>query len=459
MRLTKVTALLSDLGEISRFRRSKTALRSQLGDLVLAAAASLAALAAPASAEKRVVTADRYLDVATGRYVEYPAIFVGDDGRITSIADARTVRWTADVRHIDLSGKTLVPGLIDMHVHLDLPADIGGYRGLEFTDSFFAMTAVGNARAMLDAGFTTVRNVGSGNRNDIGLAQAIRDGYAVGPRIVPAGYALGATGGHCDSTFLPPSLEKDKKEEGVADGVEEFRYQVRRQRKYGAEVIKVCATGGVFSRNTEPGQLQVSEPELRAIADEAHQWGLRVAAHAHGAEGIKAAIRAGIDTIEHASLVDAEGIRLAVARKQPVWFSMDITNTDYTQAEGAKNGVLPDNLRKDREIAQIQRDNFRAAHRAGVRMVFASDAGVMPHGQIGRQFATMVTYGMTPLDAIRAATSNAADALGRTRDVGAIAVGRFGDLVAVTGDPLQNVRLLEAPGAVVKGGVLIERAR
>ena len=459
MRLTKVTALLSDLGEISRFRRSKTALRSQLGDLVLAAAASLAALAAPASAEKRVVTADRYLDVATGRYVEYPAIFVGDDGRITSIADARTVRWTADVRHIDLSGKTLVPGLIDMHVHLDLPADIGGYRGFEFTDSFFAMTAVGNARAMLDAGFTTVRNVGSGNRNDIGLAQAIRDGYAVGPRIVPAGYALGATGGHCDSTFLPPSLEKDKKEEGVADGVEEFRYQVRRQRKYGAEVIKVCATGGVFSRNTEPGQLQVSEPELRAIADEAHQWGLRVAAHAHGAEGIKAAIRAGIDTIEHASLVDAEGIRLAVARKAPVWFSMDITNTDYTQAEGAKNGVLPDNLRKDREIAQIQRDNFRAAHRAGVRMVFASDAGVMPHGQIGRQFATMVTYGMTPLDAIRAATSNAADALGRTRDVGAIAVGRYGDLVAVVGDPLQNVRLLETPAAVVKGGVLIERAR
>ena len=417
--------------------------------------ASLIALAAPAAAEKVVVTADRYLDVETGRYVDNPAIFIGDDGRITSIADARIVKWGADVRHIDMSGKTLLPGLIDMHVHLDGPADIGGYRGLEYTDSFFAMTAVGNARAMLDAGFTTVRNVGSGNRNDIGLAQAIRDGYAVGPRIVPAGYALGATGGHCDSTFLPPSLEKDKKEEGVADGVEEFRYQVRRLRKFGAEVIKVCATGGVFSRNTEPGQLQVSEPELRAIADEAHQWGLRVAAHAHGAEGIKAAIRAGIDTIEHASLVDAEGIRLAVARKQPVWFSMDIYNTDYTQAEGAKNGVLPDNLRKDREIAQIQRDNFRAAHKAGVRMVFGSDAGVMPHGQIGRQFATMVTYGMTPLEAIRAATRNAAEALGRTRDVGAIVAGRYGDIVAVTGDPLQNVRLLEAPAGVIKGGKLI----
>ena len=419
--------------------------------------ASLIALAAPAAAEKVVVTADRYLDVETGRYVDYPAIFIGDDGRISGIADARVVKWGADVRHIDMSGKTLLPGLIDMHVHLDGPADIGGYRGLEYTDSFFGMTAVANARAMLDAGFTTVRNVGSGNRNDIGLAQAIRDGYAVGPRIVPAGYALGATGGHCDSTFLPPSLEKDKKEEGVADGIEEFRYQVRRQRKYGAEVIKVCATGGVFSRNTEPGQLQVSEPELRAIADEAHQWGLRVAAHAHGADGIKAAIRAGIDTIEHASLVDAEGIRLAVARKQPVWFSMDIYNTDYTQAEGAKNGVLPDNLRKDREIAQIQRDNFRAAHKAGVRMVFGSDAGVMPHGLIARQFATMVTYGMTPLEAIRAATRNAAEALGRTRDVGAITAGRYGDIVAVTGDPLQNVRLLETPTGVIKGGKLIVR--
>ena len=419
--------------------------------------ASLIALAAPAAAEKVVVTADRYLDVETGRYVEHPAIFIGDDGRISSIADARVVKWGADVRHIDMSGKTLLPGLIDMHVHLDSPADIGGYRGLEYTDSFFGMTAVANARAMLDAGFTTVRNVGSGNRNDIGLAQAIRDGYAVGPRIVPAGYALGATGGHCDSTFLPPSLEKDKKEEGVADGIEEFRYQVRRQRKYGAEVIKVCATGGVFSRNTEPGQLQVSEPELRAIADEAHQWGLRVAAHAHGADGIKAAIRAGIDTIEHASLVDAEGIRLAVARKQPVWFSMDIYNTDYTQAEGAKNGVLPDNLRKDREIGQIQRDNFRAAYKAGVRMVFGSDAGVMPHALVGRQFATMVTYGMTPLEAIRAATRNAAEALGRTRDVGAITAGRYGDIVAVIGDPLQNVRLLETPTAVIKGGKLIVR--
>ena len=421
---------------------------------LLLAAALLATSSAHAAS---VVTADRYLDVLTGKYVEHPAIFVDNGGRITSIADARTVRWGAEVKHIDLSGKTLVPGMIDMHVHLDAPADIGGYRGLEFTDSFWQATAVGNARAMLDAGFTTVRNVGSSWRNDIGLKQAIESGYAIGPRIVPAGYALGATGGHCDQTYLPPSLEKSSKEEGVGDGAEELRYQVRRQRKYGAEVIKVCATGGVFSRNTEPGQQQLSETELRAIADEAHQWGLRVAAHAHGADGIKAAIRAGIDTIEHASLVDAEGIRLAVARKQPVWFSMDIYNTEYTQAEGRKNGELEENMRKDREIAQAQRDGFRAAHQAGVRMVFGSDAGVMPHGQIGRQFATMVTYGMSPLQAIQAATRNAAEALGRTGDVGAIAVGRYGDLVAVTGDPTANVRLLEAPDAVVLGGKQISK--
>ena len=231
---------------------------------------------------------------------------------------------------------------------------------------------------------------------------------------------------------------------------------MRTLRKYGAQVIKICATGGVFSRNTEPGQQQMNLAEMRAVVEEAHQWGLRVAAHAHGADGIKAAIKGGIDTIEHASLVDDEGIKLAVARPRPVWFSMDIYNTDYTQAEGAKNGVLEDNLRKDREVAQIQRDNFRKAHKAGVRMVFGSDAGVMPHGLVGGQFKTMVEYGMTPIEAIQAATRNAAQALGREKDVGAIAVGRFADIIAVDGDPLANVRELESVDVVVKGGKVIQ---
>ena len=416
-------------------------------------ATSALILAEEAAAPITYFTAAKMVDVETGKLVDHPLIGVRD-GRIVSLVDRRTTSLPANGKLVDLGNRTLLPGLIDMHVHLDSLAEVGGYNSLQYTDSFWSMVAVKNARDMLNAGFTTVRNVGSDERNDIGLKQAIDAGYASGPRIVPAGYALGATGGHCDSTFLPPSLETPQ--EGVADGEQGLRSEVRRQRKYGAEVIKVCATGGVFSRNTEPGQQQLSENELRAIADEAHQWGLRVAAHAHGATGIKAAIRAGIDTIEHASLVDEEGIKLAAARKQPVWFSMDIYNTDYTQAEGAKNGVLEDNLRKDREVAQIQRDNFRKAHKAGVRMVFASDAGVMPHGQVGGQFKVMVDYGMTPIEAIQAATRNAAQALGRDKDVGAIAVGRYADMIAVDGNPLTNVRELESVDVVIKGGELIK---
>jgi len=422
-------------------------------------ATAVCALSAPAWAEEAPITyftAAHMVDVDSGKIIDQPLIGVRD-GRIVSLADRKSTQLPANAKLVDLGNKTLLPGLIDMHVHLDSLAEIGGYNGLQYTDSFWSMVAVKNAQAMLQAGFTTVRNVGSADRNDIGLKQAIDGGYAVGPRIVPAGYALGATGGHCDSTFLPPSLEKQQ--EGVADGEQGLRYEVRRQRKYGAEVIKVCATGGVFSRNTEPGQQQLSENELRAIADEAHQWGLKVAAHAHGASGIKAAIRAGIDTIEHASLVDDEGIKLAVARKQPVWFSMDIFNTDYTQSEGKKNGVLEDNLRKDREVAQIQRDNFRKAHKAGVRLVFASDAGVMPHGQVGGQFKIMVQYGMSAMEAIQAATRNAAQALGREKDIGAIAIGRFADMIAVDGDPLANIRELEDVDVVIKGGAVVKGAQ
>jgi imidazolonepropionase-like amidohydrolase len=410
------------------------------------------AVLGPANAQTDTAyfTAARMIDVEAGKVVEQPIIGVRD-GRIISISDRRLVK-IANAVITDLGDRTLIPGLIDMHVHLDSLAEIGGYRGLEYTDSFWAMAAVKNAGDMLRAGFTTVRNVGSGNYNDVGLKQAIDEGYAVGPRIVPAAHAIGATGGHCDETFLPPSYAR--KGIAVGDGEQQLRQRVREQRKYGAEVIKVCATGGVFSRNTEPGQQQLSEAELRAIADEAHQWGLKVAAHAHGAAGIKAAIRGGIDTIEHASLVDDEGIKLAVQRG--TYFSMDIFNTDYTQSEGKKNGVLEENMRKDREIAQIQRDNFRKAHNAGVKMVFGSDAGVMPHGTAGGQFKYMVQYGMTPLQAIQAATINGAKALGREKDVGAIAIGHFADMVAVDGNPLTNIRVLEKVAFVIKSGVVVK---
>ena len=216
------------------------------------------------------------------------------------------------------------------------------------------------------------------------------------------------------------------------------------------------ATGGVFSRNTEPGQQQMSEADMRAIAEEAHMWGLKVAAHAHGSAGIKAAIRAGVDTIEHASLIDDEGI--ALAKQNGAWLSMDIYNTDYTQAEGKKNGVLEDNLRKDREIGDLQRENFRRAHAAGAKMVYGTDAGIYPHGQNAKQFAVMVRYGMTPMQAIQSATRNAADALG-SKDVGVIEAGRWADMVAVAGDPTQDVSLLENIPVVIKGGALVKDAR
>jgi imidazolonepropionase-like amidohydrolase len=411
-------------------------------------ALTLALTATAAQAETVVVSADRMVDVLAGRTVSGPVVVV-TDGRISALGtQAQPPAAPADARRIDLPGMTLVPGLIDMHVHLGSVPEIGGYNYLQYSDALWTVAAAANARKMLDAGFTTVRNVGSEFYSDVGVRDAVELGIATGPRIVPAAYALGATGGHCDSTYFPPSMEE--RSPALVDSPEEGRKRVREQRKYGAQVIKVCATGGVFSRNTEPGQQQLSEAELRAIADEAHQWGLKVAAHAHGAAGIKAAIRGGIDTIEHASLIDDEGIRLA--KERGAWLSMDIYNTEYTQSEGRKNGVLEDNLRKDREIAEVQREGFRKAVKAGVKMVYGTDAGVYPHDQVGRQFAVMVRYGMTPMQAIQAATVNAAQALGREKDVGAIAVGRYGDMIAVAGDPLADVRALESVPFVMKGG-------
>jgi len=335
-----------------------------------------------------------------------------------------------------------------MHTHLDADAAVGGFNGLEFTDSYWTVIAVANARKTLEAGFTTVRNVGSSDWSDIALKQAIEGGKIDGPRIVPAGYSFGATGGHCDITGLPPSFAANSPYN--ADSPDEGRKRVREIRKYGAEVIKICATGGVFSHNTEPGQQQLSFAEMKAIADEAHMWGLKVAAHAHGASGIRDAALAGIDTIEHASLIDDQGI--AAAKKMGAWLSMDIYNTEYTQSEGAKNGVLEDNLRKDREIAEVQREGFRKALKAGVKMVYGTDAGVYPHGDNAKQFAVMMRYGAAPLQAIQTATLNAADALGQKDKVGVIKPGAFGDLVGVVGDPLENIRLLENPVFVMKGG-------
>ena len=417
----------------------------------LGIAAALAAGAA--SAETVAVSAERMLDVQSGRMIERPLVIV-TDGRITAVGKQGELAVPAGAKAVDLAGLTLAPGLIEMHAHLDSLPEFGGYSGLQFSDAFWTVVSTRNARDTLEAGFTTARNVGSSQFADVGLREAIDNGYIVGPRLITAAYSFGATGGHCDSTYFPPSMEQKNKYN--ADTPDEARKSVRALRKYGATVIKICATGGVFSRNTEPGQQQMTEAEMKAVVDEAHQWGLKVAAHAHGTSGIKAAIRAGVDTIEHASLIDDEGIRLA--KERGAYLSMDIYNTDYTQAEGKKNGVLEDNLRKDREIAEAQRQGFKRAHQAGVKMVYGTDTGVYPHRDSAKQFAVMVRYGMTPLQAIRAATITASEALGRN-DVGAISVGRWGDMVAVAGDPTADVRVLEAPKVVIKGGEVVRDAR
>ena len=420
----------------------------------LLVAAMAAACSATALAGTTVVTADRMLDVLSGRMVERPAIVVVD-GRIQAVLTQGAGTLPRDAARIDLPGQTLLPGLVDMHVHLDLDARIDGSHYLDYTESFWVAVGVANAKAMLEAGFTTVRAVGSSGYADIGVKQAVDGGYVPGPRIVPATYALGATGGHCDDTEGLPPRFASVATPAVADGPDAFRKLVRTVHKYGAEVIKLCVTGGVTSRTDAAGAQQMSFEEIKAAVDEAHRLGLRVAAHAHGTSGINDCLRAGCDTIEHASLADAESFRLA--REHGAWFSMDIYDDDYILAEGAKNGMYAESLAKEREIGLKQRQTFKAAWQAGVKMIFGTDNGAtFPAGQNALQFAKMVEWGMPPLEAIRAATRNAAQALAREDDVGAIAVGRYGDFVAVRGDPLADVRLLEHPSAVIKGG---ERVR
>jgi imidazolonepropionase-like amidohydrolase len=410
-------------------------------------------IAAAAHADTVVVTADRMIDVLAGRVVDHPQITIVD-GRIAAVGTQNSSA-PAGARRVDLPGMTLLPGLIDMHTHITADPRYGGYRGLEFTDNFWTVVGVANAKKTVEAGFTTIRNVGSGNFDDVAIKQGIEQGIVTGPRIVPATYAIGATGGHCDSTEFPPSISAPSP--AVANGPAELRAMVRKLRKYGAEVIKFCGTGGVFSKTDTVGGQQYSLEEMKALVDEAHMLGLRVAVHAHGTNGIKDAIRAGVDTIEHASLADDEAF--ALAKQHGTYFSMDIYNDDYILSDGEKNGMFKESLDKERAIGLRQRQTFQAAVKAGVKMIFGTDAGVYPNGYNARQFATMVKWGMTPMQAIQAATANAAEALGRSTDVGAIAVGRYGDLIAVAGDPLGDVARLQSVAFVMKGGDIIVNLR
>ncbi|TRD12781.1 amidohydrolase family protein [Erythrobacter insulae] len=389
------------------------------------------------------------VDVKRGALVNDPVITIVD-GVIESVSTGEAPQ-IEDASYVDLAGKTILPGLIDMHVHLTSDSDMHGYRRLAISDERATITGVVNAKTTLMAGFTTVRNVGAGSFGDVALRDAINEGDIPGPRMFVSGPPIGITGGHCsDNNLLPPEYEAVG--ENVADGPWAARAAVRKNRKFGVDVIKTCSTGGVLSKGTKVGAPQYTIEELTALTEEAHSHGLKVASHAHGSEGIVNALKAGVDTIEHASFIDDEGIRLA--KETGAYLSMDIYVTEFILGEGEKAGILPESLDKERMTGKTQRDNFRKAHEAGVKMVLGTDAGVYPHGDNARQLSRMVRFGMTSAEALRAATSNAADALGQTGMVGIIAPKASADIIAVNGNPLADISLLENVSFVMKQGAV-----
>jgi imidazolonepropionase-like amidohydrolase len=416
----------------------------------LAAVAALTCvLSIDAAAQSLVIKGASILDVVTGDLIEDHLIIV-KDGRIERVDAARSTDLPKGIEVVDLQGHTVLPGLIDMHVHLTSGGGYHGYESLKLTDERRAILGVVHAETTLLAGFTTVRNVGAGSFGDVALRDAINEGDIPGPRMLVSGPPIGITGGHCsDNNLLPP--EYGITGEGVADGPWAARTAVRTNIKYGADLIKTCSTGGVMSKGTKVGAPQYTVEELTALVDEAHSRGLKVASHAHGAEGIINALIAGADTIEHASFINDEGIALSIERGAAL--SMDIYVTEYILGEGASAGILEESLEKERKTGATQRSNFTKAVNAGATLVFGSDAGVYPHGQNAKQFSRMTRFGMTPLQAIQSATITAAEVLGLEYDVGKIKAGYAADFVAVKGNPLQNIELLEEPAAVIKGGV------
>lgn len=403
-----------------------------------------------ATAEPSAVRCGKLVDVRAGKVLS-DQIVMFENGRVTKVGPAVNNLAVSAVTPIDLSTATCLPGLVDVHTHLTTdPTDIG-YAGLGVSVPRSTVKGVKNARLTLRAGFTSVRNVGADGFSDVALREGINAGEIEGPRMLVSGPALGITGGHCDNNLLP--AEFHYKADGVADGPWGARTKVREVIKYGADLIKICASGGVLSKGDQPGAPQYTLEEMQAIVDEAHKLGRKVAAHAHGTQSIKDAIRAGVDSIEHASLIDDEGITLAKQHGTVLVF--DIYNDDYILQEGEKAGMLPESIEKEKQIGRLQRENFRRAHRAGARIAFGTDSGVYPHGDNAKQFAKMVEWGMKPIEAVQAATITAAELMGWADSVGSLDPGRFADLVAVVGDPLSDVRVLESIAFVMKGGAVV----
>ena len=427
-----------------------------LARLSLAAAASLSPLrvssqttiTAGVPATRVAIRAGRLIDGLGGAPVTDAVILVEND-RITAVGPGLAI--PAGARVIDLSHATVLPGFIDAHTHVTSQPE--NYMEDLFRKSPIdvAVSAHVYARRTLDAGFTTIRDVGAAEFIDVALRNAIDAGKVVGPRMQVATLTVGSTGGHGDITGFSPYV-KFGQFSGIADGEDEIRKLVRFEVKNGADLIKMLASAGVLSEEESVGAPQFTQEEMNAVVDEARMWGRKVAAHAHGTEAIKRALRAGVASVEHASLIDDEGLRLA--KEKGAYLVMDIYNDDYIMAEYKRLGYPQKILDKEASVGRQQRESFRRAVQAGVKLAFGTDAGVYPHGWNGRQFAKMVEWGMTPMQAIQAATVNAADLLGWSDRVGSIRAGRYADIVAVDGDPLRDISQLEHVTFVMKGGVV-----
>ncbi len=418
-----------------------------LAVLTLAGAVSAWAQQAP-PAPATVVRAGRLFDARAGRMLENRVIVIAGD-RVQAVGGSE-LAIPPGARVIDLSKATVLPGFIDAHTHLTANASQAGYESLGISAPRAALAGAKNARLTLEAGFTTVRNLGAEGYADVALRDAIEAGDVIGPRMQVSGPPLGATGGHCDNSLLPPNF--DYSAEGVADGAEAIAHKVRTVIKYGADVVKFCASGGVFSKGDDPKREEYSPAEMRVLVEEAHRRGRRVATHAHSAIAIADAVRAGVDSVEHGIFLDDTGIALM---KERGTYLVPTSYPLFWFEEHMKEMNLPPWVREKAPIIiPAAKENMARAFRAGLKVALGSDSGVYPHGENGGEFWAMVKLGMAPVDALRAGTLHAAELMGWDDRVGTIEPGKYADLVAVSGNPLEDITWTQRVGFVMKGGVV-----
>jgi imidazolonepropionase-like amidohydrolase len=427
-------------------------IRRMLSCLMAVAISATCVLAQSPAKEVVLIKAGRLINVREGRVLTDQAILIEGD-RIKEVGPAQTVtaHAPANARVIDLSRSTVLPGLIDCHTHLTFEPSQMGYSALGISIPREALYGAKNAKLTLEAGFTSVRNVGASGYSDVALRDAINAGDIPGPRISAAGPSIGVTGGHGDNNLLAPEFHHSA--DGVADGGAALMAKVREEAKYGTDAVKIIATGGVLSKGDSPEATQFSDEEIRIVVTEAHRLGRKVAAHAHGAAGIKQAVLAGVDSIEHGSYINDEDIQLM--KQKGTYLVPTLYLGDWFMENYAKMGVPEFMVEKAKVVLPAARQNIARAFKAGVRVAFGTDAAVYPHGLNAHEFAVMVKLGLTPMQAIQSATVSAADLLGWSDRVGSIEPGRFADIIAVNGDPTVDVKVLERVSFVMKGGQVV----